>query len=109
MPGTASLSPLASLAAARVHRVPRSTFVTIAMRINNGRFVRSPDNPCRGDPMWARARSRFFWIQLRPRQNYEGKRVADEQYRNIKGRNVDTCAKESRVCNLRDALEVGVQ
>src|SRR3984885_8299500 len=55
------------------------------------------------------ARSRFFWIQLRPREDYEGKRVADEQYRNIKGRNVDTGAEESRVWNLRDALEVGVQ
>src|SRR5580692_8174304 len=55
------------------------------------------------------ARSRFFWIQLRPRQDYEGKRVADEQYWNIKGRNVDTGAEESRVWNLRDALEVGVQ
>ena len=59
--------------------------------------------------MRARPSSRFFRIQLRPRQDHEGKRVADEQYRNIKGWNVDSGAEESRVCNLRDALEVGVQ
>ena len=59
--------------------------------------------------MRARPSSRFFRIQFRPRQDHEGKRVADEQYRNINGWNVDSGAEESRVCNLRDALEVGVQ
>src|SRR5277367_5776078 len=59
--------------------------------------------------MRARPSSRFFWIQFRPRKDHEGKRVADEQYRNINGRNVDSGAEESRIYNLCDALEVGVQ